>query len=337
MSMVAGRRPTLKDVARLADVSHQTVSRFVSGDTAIRESNRERIQAAIDELGYRPNIVARSMRMRRKGLLSVVVPAVTAPYTPAKMMSATTAEAHSYGYEVEVVHVAGGAAARTDRALELADSGWVEGVLSLASFDERVGSGTRVSGVPIIELPVYDDQLHGAGIMLDASPMVEIVGRLAELGHRDFFHVGGPVGHPPSNERQAVYERAVSARGLVSHGASRGPFDGATGVEAVASLPEDSPVTAVVCANDELAAGVLLGASQRGWDVPGRLSVTGWDNRQVGKYMPPGLTTVIVDHESVGRTAMGKLIAALRGERPPVEDFHALNTVVWRGSVGPRT
>jgi LacI family transcriptional regulator len=167
--------------------------------------------------------------------------------------------------------------------------------------------------------------------------MVEIVGRLAELGHRDFFHVGGPVGHPPSNERQAVYERAVSARGLVSHGASRGPFDGATGVEAVASLPEDSPVTAVVCANDELAAGVLLGASQRGWDVPGRLSVTGWDNRQVGKYMPPGLTTVIVDHESVGRTAMGKLIAALRGERPPVEDFHALNTVVWRGSVGPRT
>jgi LacI family transcriptional regulator len=79
MSMVAGRRPTLKDVARLADVSHQTVSRFVSGDTAIRESNRERIQAAIDELGYRPNIVARSMRMRRKGLLSVVVPAVTAP------------------------------------------------------------------------------------------------------------------------------------------------------------------------------------------------------------------------------------------------------------------
>lgn len=335
MSLLEGRRPTLKDVAKLANVSHQTVSRFVSGDPAIREENRARIQAAIDELGYRPNIVARSMRVRRTGLLSVVVPATAAPYTPAKMMSATTAEAHAFGYEVEVVHVAGGMHARTDRAFELADSGWVEGVLSLASFDDRVRSGTRPGGVPILEFPVYDDNLHGAGIMLDASPMIEIVGRLAELGHRHFFHVGGPVGHPASNERQAVYERAVSARGLVSHGASRGPFDGSTGVDAVAALPEDTPVTAVVCANDELAAGVLMGASQRGWAVPDRLSVTGWDNRQVGQYMPPGLTTVIVDHELVGRTAMGKLIATLRGEQPPVEDFRALNAVVWRGSTGP--
>ncbi|RCK62196.1 LacI family transcriptional regulator [Microbacterium sorbitolivorans] len=334
--MAPGRRPTLKDVARLAEVSHQTVSRFVSGDPAIRQANRDRIQAAIDELGYRPNIVARSMRMRRKGLLSVVAPATTAPHTPAKMMSATTAEAHAFGYEVEVVHVAGGASARTNRALELADSGWVEGVLSLATFDERVGPGTRPGGVPIIEFAVYDDQLHGAGIMLDASPMIEIVGRLAELGHRDFFHVGGPVGHPASDERFAVYDRAVSARGLTSHGSARGPFDGSTGVEAIEALPIDSPVTAVVCANDELAAGVLLGASRRGWSVPGRLSVTGWDNRQVGKYMPPGLTTVIVDHETVGRTAMGTLIAALRGEPAPVADFRELNTVVWRGSVGPR-
>lgn len=333
MSTAAGRRPTLKDVARLANVSHQTVSRFVSGDPVIREANRERIQAAIDELGYRPNIVARSMRMRRRGLLSVIAPATTAPYTPAKMMSATTAEAHSYGYEVEVVHVAGGAQARTDRAFELADSGWVEGVLSLSTFDERVGPATRPNGVPIIEFAVYDDFLHGIGIMADASPMSEIVGHLAELGHRHFFHVGGPVGHPASNERQAVYERAISARGLVSHGASRGAFDGSSGVEAVLALPGDTPVTAVICANDELAAGVLMGAHERGWDVPGRLSVTGWDNRQVGKYMPPGLTTVIVDHELVGRTAMGKLIAVLRGERPPVEDFHDLNTVVWRGSV----
>src|SRR5690606_34236817 len=329
------RRPTLKDVARLAGVSHQTVSRFVSGDPALRESNRQRIQAAIDELGYRPNIVARSMRMRRTGLLSVIVPATASPHAPAKMMSAMTTVAHTEGFEVEVVHVAGGVHARTNRAFELADSGLVEGVVSLASFDDRVREGTRASGVPILAFPAYDDNLHGAGILVDASPMTEIVGRLAELGHRHFFHVGGPVGHPAASERQAVYERAVSARGLVSHGAARGPFDGSTGVDAVLGLPDDTPVTAIVCANDELAAGALMGASQRGWAVPARMSVTGWDNRQMGKYMPPGLTTVIVDNALAGRFGMNKLLATMRGEPLPVEDFRGLNTVVWRGSVGP--
>ena len=335
MSMMSGRRPTLKDVAKLANVSHQTVSRFVSGDPAIREANRERIQAAIDELGYRPNIVARSMRMRATGLVAAIIPATINPFSPAHVIAALMRRAHELGYQLEVIHVDGGEEARTRRALELADSQLVEGVLSLGTLDLAAVGRRGVSSIPVVEAATYDDHMRGIGVLLDVEPVSEIIDHLAELGHRHFLHVGGPAEHPSANARQARYERAIAARGLISHGITRGAWAGETGIAAINVLADDSPVTAVVCGNDELASGVLYAAQQRGWSVPERLSVTGWDNDRLGRYMPPGMTTVEVDFEFLGYSLFDKLHAALKGEPEPRPDFSTFNTVRWRGSVGP--
>jgi LacI family transcriptional regulator len=310
-----------------------TVSRFLRGDETIRQENRDRIAAAILELGYRPNLVARSMRTRRRGLLAVIVPVTVNAYSPARILAAATIAAHEAGFEVETISVEGGTEARTKRALELADSRLVEGVLSLADLDEKMITSAGIDEVPVVVEAVYDDALNGIGPLLDATPIATIIEHLAGLGHKRFFHVGGPVTHPAANRRSEEFQRTVLKLGLASCGVWQRDWSGASGVDAVAALEADCGVTAIICANDELAAGAIKGAVQRGWNVPGNVSVTGWDNSPVGEYMPPGLTTVHVDHVMLGRNAMQRLIAATREDELPREDLRQLNTVIWRGSV----
>ena len=154
------------------------------------------------------------------------------------------------------------------------------------------------------------------------------------MGHRHFLHVGGPEHHPASIQRRRVFNETVEELGLHSHGVTCGPWDGPYARDIVAELPDDSPVTAIVAGNDELAAGVIAGAHNREWSVPSRLSVSGWDDNPVGAFMPPALTTVHVDHASLGRAAMERLIASLRGTTESLSNQQPpLNTVVWRDSV----
>lgn len=335
------RKPTMIDVARLAGTSHMTVSRFLRGDETIRTENQERIAAAIKELGYRPNLVARSMRQRQQGLLAIIMPATVNPYSPARILAAATVAAHEAGFEVETVYVEGGIEARTRRALELADSQLIEGVLSLSPLDEELLA--NATDVPVIADALYDDDLNGIGPLLDATPISTMMEHLAELGHRRFFHVGGPVIHPAAQERKAEYLRAIEQFGLTSAGVWQEDWTGSSGVRAVASLDADCGVTAIICSNDELAAGAIKGATERGWRVPDDVSVTGWDNLQLGEYMPPGLTTVHVDHIMLGRSGMHSLVNAVQavktvqgiqgGDPAGDVDLNLLNTIIWRGSV----
>lgn len=312
-----------------------TVSRFLRGDTTIKPENRERIAKAVADLGYRPNLVARSMRIRQRGLLAIVVPATVKGYSPARILSAATVAAHEAGFEVETVSVEGGKGPRTRRALELADSRLVEGVLSLASLDEQQLQLSGQTDVPILIEEVYDDELQGIGVLLDAAPIVTMIEHLAELGHRRFFHVGGPVGHPAAQMRKQAYIDTIKRLGLSSAGVAQGDWTGDSGVRAIDDLDDRAGVTAIICTNDELAAGAIKASVARGWRVPEDVSVTGWDNVPVGRYLPPGLTTVQVEHDLLGQRAMRRLISVIRDEaEPPAVDLSELNKVIWRGSVG---
>ena len=146
---------------------------------------------------------------------------------------------------------------------------------------------------------------------------------------------GSEAGRGPASRRHPVVRPRLDedALGLTSAGVTWGPWDGAYARDVIAALPDDSPVTAIVAGNDELAAGAIAGAVQRGWSVPARVSVSGWDDNPVGAFMPPALTTVRVDHASLGRAAMERLIASVRGTPLAVEDQPPLNTVIWRASV----
>ncbi|MCV2394442.1 substrate-binding domain-containing protein [Actinotalea sp. M2MS4P-6] len=221
---------------------------------------------------------------------------------------------------------------RDERVLELVGSGLFEGLLSLTplTLDDTV----LAAPLPVEVFGIYDEHLRGIGPLADGSPVGELVRGLAAQGHRTFLHVAGDLGHESARLRRDAYLDAVRDLGLRSYGVVESEWRPESAVQAILELPADSGVTAVVAANDLLAAGVVHGATARGWQIPRDLSVTGYDSNVLGAWLSPALTTVQVDHAGLGRSAMRRLVARLRDE-PLREDPTPRTTVVWRDSVGP--
>ncbi|MDT0265868.1 LacI family DNA-binding transcriptional regulator [Streptomyces sp. DSM 44915] len=327
----APRRPTMREVARLAGVSHQTVSRYFKADDTIHAELRQRISVAVAQLGYRPNLVARAMRNRRTGRLSFLLPPGTAA-SSLELLAGAQEEAHRAGYGTEVFTLDGPLETRAERALELADSGFYEGILALTPLplDTRRAAGDT----PIVIAPHYDQHMRSIGQLADAPDLDEIITRLAALGHRRFLHLGGDYRHTSARRRRDVYLETIDRLGLRSHAVIDCAWRAELAHRAILDLPADSGVTAVVAANDVVAVGAISAALARGWRVPEDLSVTGWDNNPVGAAMTPSLTTVSVDHEELGRRVSRELLATVR-EEPVPEENEGFTRVFWRSSTGP--
>lgn len=327
--MSVPRRPTLHDVAALAEVSHQTVSRYLRADPTVGSETGERVRAAIAELGYRPNLMARAMRTRSTGVVAIILPGWTGPE---RTVAAASEEAQRLGYRVEIViGVNEEPDSLSTLAAELLAGGQVDGVLSVTPLTISTDSG----GV-LVQTEEYDDRLRAVeAVVADAETMAEIVRRLADLGHRDLFHAAGPRDWRSAQLRRSGYLEACGRLGLRSHGEFEGPWHPDTGVRAVQSLPDNTPVTAVVAASDHIAVGVMHAAFRRGWKVPEDLSVTGWDDLTLVRYGTPALSTVRVDRETSGRHGMRRLIAAIRGEPEPAPPTVSPTEIVFRETTVP--
>lgn len=331
MSDAQPKRPaTIHEVARLAGVSHTTVSRYLQDKDSLKPKTRIKVEFAVKTLDYRPNLVARSMRTRRTNRLAIVL--ASGNYFPGRQLSAASETAHRAGYQVEVVSVEGGPRARAERIEDLVRSGQVEGILAISSIG---GKGRRSGSVPIVEIDSYDEQLHVLGELADASAVREIIEYLSSLGHRTFLHVAGDQTFTSARNRKSVYLETIEHLGLRSVGAVDGDWSGQSGFDAITSLPDDCGVTAVVAANDLIAMGVIRGALSRGWSVPRDLSVFGWNDDELGRFTTPSLSTVAVDFEAQGLDAMYRLLAEIRGEPVPEPSNRTVNHVVYRESTAP--
>ncbi|UVY84817.1 LacI family transcriptional regulator [Brachybacterium sp. NBEC-018] len=325
-----GGRSTIWQVAAAAGVSHQTVSRYLHGES-LRPENRERVARAIEELDYRPNLSARSMRTRRTQRVGVLLPAVSS--FQATTLSGAIDAATEAGYVVEVSSVDGDARLAFDRALALADSGQVDGVLALAPLPPETQD--RYPGrAAIVASADYDDQAHSTGAMADGACLAELVEGLHALGHRRFLHVTGDLEYASARSRRQVFEETIRRLGLGEPRVHEGIWNAESGRSAIIPLPEEDRPTAVIAGSDAIAAGVIEGARQRGWRIPEDLSVTGWDDLPLGAHMQPTLTTVKDDRRRLGREAMLRLLAAIR-EEPLPQEQPSLTHVIWRGSTGP--
>ncbi|MFK4042647.1 LacI family DNA-binding transcriptional regulator [Nonomuraea wenchangensis] len=323
-------RVTIHEVARRAGVSHQTVSRYFRHNEGLKPETRRKIDEVVQELNYRPNLVARSMRTRRTNRLAITLPA-SAHLWPMRLLGAASAAAHAEGFQLEVVSVVGDARARAERVLELAASGQVEGILSLSPLD----LDPVRAPVPVVVTGDYDDNMRGVNELADASPVAEIIDYLAGLGHRVFLHIAGAQTFTSARNRKRVYEQTIESRGLTSYGVAAGDWSARSGYDAVHALPDDCGVTAIVAANDHVAMGAVRAALARGWRVPGDVSVFGWDDEELGRFATPSLSTVAVDREVQGREAVARLVAEVRGEPAPEPAARSLNQVIIRESAGP--
>jgi DNA-binding LacI/PurR family transcriptional regulator len=322
------RRPTSRDVARLAGVSQSTVSFVYTGREGVAAATRERVLRAASELNYRPNLAARSMRTRRTGRLAVLIPFTGLNLVPILEGAARTAR--DAGYVVEVVTMSRADVTSVDEIDALIDSADYEGILSFTPLQPGRTS-SQGAGTAIISLSEFDEDMHAIGAFSDADPVVEMIETLAELGHTRFLHIAGPSDYPSAVARRDAYLTTVSRLGLESAGVVGGNWSGIAAGECVAALPDDAPPLAIIAANDVLAAGAIRAAVKRGWSVPGDVSVTGWDDVTLSNHFIPSITTVFQDRQRLGVRAMHQLLAAVRGEVPPPPET-GLQHVVWRES-----
>ncbi|MES5824634.1 substrate-binding domain-containing protein [Streptomyces sp. RG80] len=327
------KRPTIWEVAKRAGVSHQTVSRFLKNDGGMKPATRERIERAVAELDYRPNLMARSMRTRRSHRITIVLPELSG-FVPIPLLRGASAAAHEAGYMTDVVGLEGGESRRARSVLSLLDTRQADGVLSLVPLGDLAdgqGAGRR----PVVVLGEYDDKLQSRGRLADGRPAEQILRHLADQGHRRFLHVAGSQDWASARNRRAVYLEAVERLGLESYGVVDGDWSVRSGYEAARDLPADSGVTAVLAANDYVALGVLRGFQDRGVRVPEEMSVFGWDDEEFTRYFAPSISTVHINKEEVGRQSMLSLLALLRGEPEPESEVEDLFHLVPRGSSGP--
>ncbi|ATG53590.1 LacI family transcriptional regulator [Brachybacterium ginsengisoli] len=328
--MTQARRPTIRDVARLAGVSHQTVSRHLRGDAAVSPMLAAHIDQAVAQLDYRPNLVARAMRNRSTGRLALIVPAGEVRHS-LELIGGATDAARVAGFGVEVVTLPPGD--RLDeRVVELADSGLYEAVLSLTDLPET--EGRRLGTTPIVSAPVYDRKLRDVGPLSEANRMAELVTGLVDLGHRSLLLLGGDHAHPSSRRRRESFLHTAEQLDLPAAEVVDCGWDPDAARRTVLDLPSDTGPTAVLADDDLLAAGAVRGAAERGWRVPEELSVTGWNDLPLSAWMAPSLTTVRIDHHRQGGELLEELLRVMRGDAPTM-DQPSITEVIWRESVGP--
>jgi len=313
MTDEARRGPTMHDVARLAGVSHVTVSRVLNDYPSIRPDTRERVLAAIRQLGYRRNQAARTLVTSRTRAIGVLAPAVP-QHGPASSVLAVESAARAYGYHPLVTAAAVDHDATVASLNFLLDQA-VEALVVIAPHESVLAAIQELElTVPYVTLQA-PDQASGVGVDQVAGAMLA-ARHLIELGHRDIQHVSGPEPYLEAAARRRGFEQAILEAGLRLAPIIEGDWSAEFGYRSVARL--EPTTTAVVAANDQMAIGVIAALIDAGRSVPGEVSVVGFDDTPESAFVRPSLTTVHQDFDEVGRQAIEVLVAALAGTEPPI-------------------
>lgn len=309
------RLPAMSDVALVAGVSHQTVSRVLNDHPSVRPETRERVLAAIAELGYRRNTAARALVTRRSGTIGIVTTGL--PYFgPTSTLIAVEKAARDAGYSVSIATLAGIDTPSVDHAIEHFLAQAVEGIIVIAPHDD-----VRDALVP------FADQVPLVMIAAEPSPGFsyhtmsvdqELGARLAtrhllELGHREVVHVAGPQEWIDARARVVGWRAELAAAGI----AAGEPIDGAwspdRGYEVGRRMVREGVPSAVFAANDQLALGLLHAFAEGGVVVPRDVSVVGFDDVAEAAHFSPPLTTVRQDFAALGGRCLELLVGVMGG------------------------
>jgi LacI family transcriptional regulator len=330
----APRRPaTIYDVAQAAGVSHQTVSRLLRGYPGIRAQTRARVEEALNDLNYRPNLSARSLKSGRPHRIGALVHH-DAERGPTMLARGASMEARRAGYVLDVVSLDAQDRDSIEESLAQIAPSSLAGVLALASTDEMV----RAFSLARFTVPFYvhseadDTRLARTDVSRVGIPA--LLSHLRDLGHRRIAHIAGPSNWSAGRNRARAFADAVEQFGLVHAGELAGDWSARSGYDAIFTLDGLPDASAYVAANDQMAIGAILALKRRGLLVPRDVTVVGIDDLPESAYIDPPLTTLHVDHVARGREAVASLIARIQGTTPEPIDIGTPRVVV-RESSGP--
>ena len=330
-------RPTLADIARVAQVNAGTVSRALAGSALVSPETRRRIRAAADELGYvAPGAKAASDEHDRQVLIALQD--IANPFF-SDVVSAVAEVAQEAGYGVLI----GNTFARPDVERRIAQNflaGTVDGLIIQTGHlpKELLRVPDLAHRVVAVAVPIEGAGLTTVGIDEFAAAK-EAVDYLIALGHRDVGHIAGPPA-PTNAERERGYRTAMTEAGLTVDAARIVPGANTmrSGQEAAMKLLSHGPApSAIFCANDEMAIGVITICKQKGLRVPEDVSIVGFDDVEIAEFYDPALTTMRQPRRDLGRRAMVELLALLDGSQRDAGGKITLpHTLVVRGSTARR-
>ncbi|TXN32433.1 LacI family DNA-binding transcriptional regulator [Lacisediminihabitans profunda] len=330
------RAPNIRDVARLAGVSYQTVSRVLNNSESIKDTTKQRVLEVIAQVGYRPNQAARALVTSRTRTIGVLT-SQTAHYGPTTSLHAIEEAAREAGYLISTTSLAtSDHAAIVDRLEHLMRQA-VEGLVVIAP-QVRVFDAIRQLeiSVPLVTLDSTRRDDHRS-LSVDQIAGARMATRhLIDLGHREIVHLSGPQDWIEAEARMTGFLREVDDADLTTHPPILGDWTADFGHHVGRELLRYRDFTAVFAANDQMALGLIHAFRDAGLDVPGDVSVVGFDDiPEAAHYWPP-LTTVRQDFAEIGRRSVGMLLAELRGEVESSHEQVRPELIVRKSTAPPR-
>ncbi|WP_431246710.1 LacI family DNA-binding transcriptional regulator [Leifsonia xyli] len=334
--MTEHQRASMRDVAALAGVSHQTVSRVINGHPSIRESTRQRVREAMVQLHYRPNRAARALVTARSRTIGVLSTSAAALYGPVSSINAIQDAARAAGYTVAVAQLPDLTAESIAEGLEHLLAQSVEGIVVIAP-QEVVMEQLQTSG---LDVP-YVTLLGGPASVQRELTVDQVAGaraatrHLIELGHERIVHLSGPLTWFEAQARVDGYREELAQAGLDAEPVPEGDWTAESGYRLGLAVLDDPGITAVFASNDQMALGLYHAAHERGRRIPDDLSVVGFDDIPEAAHFWPPLTTVLQDFTQLGRRSVESLVAEIEGGAEP-SAVRLLPDLVARRSTAPR-
>jgi LacI family transcriptional regulator len=317
----ARKRVTIKDVAKAAGVSTQTVSRVMNKFSYVSGETRQRVEAVVEQLGYHPSTLARSLSQQRSYTLGVVIFGLKY-IGPSRTLNGVADKADELGYMLLMKELDNFNTNRIDDVIDSLLARQVDGIIWVAPEigDNHAWVDERLEKIPVPVLflamqprdgiPSVSTDNYRGGVMA--------IQHLLDCGRKKIGHISGPLSWWEADERKRGWHETLEAAGLDASGqcCAEGNWSSASGEQAFIQLLETFPdMNALFVANDQMALGVLRETCRRGINVPEQLAVVGFDNIPESAYFYPSLTTISQDLQLLGEQAVQNIVEMIQARQ----------------------
>jgi DNA-binding LacI/PurR family transcriptional regulator len=328
-------RPSMADVARLAGVSSQTVSRVSNGQANVDEATRARVLDAMQALGYRPNGAARALKSGRFHTIGVIMTTLQT-LGNIRTLDAIATEAVHADNSVLLMPISDPTLRSVSGAYQRLSAQAVDGAVIIleARFLDRAEFALP-PGIPVV---VIDSGAGPGYTVVDTDQALgarQATAHLLGLGHRQVWHIAGPDTSFSAAHRAESWEGTLRAAGITPPPLLRGNWTAESGYRHGLTLGRRDDVTAIFAANDEMALGAMRALHELGRAVPGDVSIVGFDDMDVAASFWPPLTTVRQDFATVGRLSIRKLLDRVADPAGPPDTTIVPTDLVIRASTAP--
>jgi DNA-binding LacI/PurR family transcriptional regulator len=334
MVMISNRRPTIKQVAKVAGVSTQTVSRVINDRPDVALETRNRVQLVIDELGYQPSALARSLIQQRSYTLGVVTAGLRET-GPSRTLNGITSAAEEEGYSLLLKELSrfdiGDIAPIFHALLARHVDGIIWAVPEVGENRNWIHNQTFDLKIPVVYLTMEP---------VETLPVVSVdnelggklaVSHLLEQGYKHIGHISGPMDWWEARQRMSSWKETLAVAGLEARNEywTEGNWSSASGRQCAERLFEQYPeVDSIFVGNDQMALGVIQFASQKGLKIPQDLGIVGFDDIPESAYFCPPLTTVQQDQYAVGKVAVEETIKMIKSGWLGTEPIHLKSVIL---------